>query len=439
MWDSVKAMRKLPPVLLAFVLMTTSCADSREGPARTSPPEASSGRIEVMAGWTGDEAAAFRQVLAGFTQKTGINVDFESVQQDLPTILSSRVDGGDPPDVAVLAQPGLLKELATLGVLVPVESPVSSSVDQNYAPVWRDLASVDGTLYGVFFKGANKSTVWYDVKVFEAHGLAPPKTWDDWVALSQELLEAGITPIAVGGADGWVLSDWFENVYLRTAGPEKYDQLAEHEIAWTDQSVKDALAIMAELIGVEDYVARGLDGATDVDWRESVKMVFSDAPEAAVVYEGDFVAGEIISETDARPGIDFAFFEWPSIDGSPRAVVGGGDVAVVLTDHPGAMQLVGYLATPEAAEIWAALGGFSSPNKNVDPSVYPDDISRAFAVALANAEVFRFDLSDLVPASFGATREAGIWGRLQDWLNNPADIDGITARLETEAEAAFGG
>jgi len=432
-------MRKLPPVLLAFVLMTTSCADSREGPARTSPPEASSGRIEVMAGWTGDEAAAFRQVLAGFTQKTGINVDFESVQQDLPTILSSRVDGGDPPDVAVLAQPGLLKELATLGVLVPVESPVSSSVDQNYAPVWRDLASVDGTLYGVFFKGANKSTVWYDVKVFEAHGLAPPKTWDDWVALSQELLEAGITPIAVGGKDGWVLSDWFENVYLRTAGPEKYDQLAKHEIPWTDQSVKEALAIMAELIGVEDYVARGLDGATDVDWRESVKMVFSDTPEAAVVYEGDFVAGEIISETDARPGTDFAFFEWPSIDGSPRAVVGGGDVAVVLTDHPGAMQLVGYLATAEAAEIWAALGGFSSPNKNVDPSVYPDDISRAFAVALANAEVFRFDLSDLVPASFGATPEAGIWGRLQDWLNNPADIDEISARLETEAEAAFGG
>ncbi len=432
-------MRKLPPVLLAFVLMTTSCADSREGPARTSPPEASSGRIEVMAGWTGDEAAAFRQVLAGFTQKTGINVDFESVQQDLPTILSSRVDGGDPPDVAVLAQPGLLKELATLGVLVPVESPVSSSVDQNYAPVWRDLASVDGTLYGVFFKGANKSTVWYDVKVFEAHGLAPPKTWDDWVALSQELLEAGITPIAVGGKDGWVLSDWFENVYLRTAGPEKYDQLAKHEIPWTDQSVKEALAIMAELIGVEDYVARGLDGATDVDWRESVKMVFSDTPEAAVVYEGDFVAGEIISETDARPGTDFAFFEWPSIDGSPRAAVGGGDVAVVLTDHPGAMQLVGYLATAEAAEIWAALGGFSSPNKNVDPSVYPDDISRAFAVALANAEVFRFDLSDLVPASFGATPEAGIWGRLQDWLNNPADIDEISARLETEAEAAFGG
>ena len=235
-----------------------------------------------------------------------------------------------------------------------------------------------------------------------------------------------------------MLSDWFENVYLRTAGPEKYDQLAEHEIPWTDQSVKDALAVMGELIGVEDYVARGLDGATEVDWRESVKLVFSDAPEAAVVYEGDFVAGEIISETDARPGTDFAFFEWPSIDGSPRAVVGGGDVAVVLTDHPGAMQLVGYLATPEAAEIWAALGGFSSPNKNVDPSVYPDDISRAFAVALANAEVFRFDLSDLVPASFGATRDAGIWGRLQDWLNNPADIDGISARLETEAEAAFG-
>ena len=108
------------------------------------------------------------------------------------------------------------------------------------------------------------------------------------------LLDAGITPVAVGGADGWTLSDWFENVYLRTAGPEKYDQLTNHEIPWTDQSVKDALATMGELIGVSDFVARGSSGAGQVGFGDSVKLVFSDAPEAAIVYEGDFVAGVIL-------------------------------------------------------------------------------------------------------------------------------------------------
>ncbi|MFQ5949034.1 MAG: carbohydrate ABC transporter substrate-binding protein, partial [Acidimicrobiia bacterium] len=225
--------------------------------------------------------------------------------------------------------------------------------------------------------------------------------------------------------------------YLRTAGPEKYDQLAAHEIPWTDDSVKQALAILGELIGVEENVALGLSGATEVSFLESVRLVFSENPQAAVVYEADFVAGVILSDTTARPGADFDFFPWPSIDGSPPAVVGGGDVAVVLRNSPGAMQLISYLATPGAAEIWAALGGFSSPNKAVDPSLYPDDITRASAVALANADVFRFDLSDLVPARLGSTAAAGIWGRLQDWLNDPDDIDGITARLEEEARAAF--
>jgi len=50
---------------------------------------------------------------------------------------------------------------------------------------------------------------------------------------------------SIGGADGWTLTDWFENVYLRTAGPEKYDQLTAHEIPWTDQSVVEEMLTKA--------------------------------------------------------------------------------------------------------------------------------------------------------------------------------------------------
>ncbi len=437
--DGAKTTRSPHVLVLSLALLLTGACSPSDTVAE-EPPLGSTvaAPLEVMAGWIGDEEAAFRQVLAGFTRETGVSVEFQSIGDDLPDILWRRIEQGDPPDVAVLAQPGLLKDLASAGVLLSIEDEAGVTVDENFARVWRELGSVDGTLYGVFFKAANKSTVWYDVGALQAHGLDPPRTWDEWIVLSEKLVEAGITPLAVGGADGWVLSDWFENVYLRTAGPEKYDMLARHEIPWTDASVKEALSILGELIGVDEFVARGRDGATEVDFETSVQLVFSDTPQAAMVYEGDFVAGFILSGTNAQPGIDFNFFDWPSIDGSPSAVMGGGDVAVVLTEDRAALQLVNYLATPSAGQIWAALGGFSSPNRSLDPSVYPDEITRASASALADADVFRFDLSDLVPAELGATRNAGIWGRLQDWLNNPDDIDSITARLENEAQAAFG-
>ena len=403
-------------------------------------PVMAPGSIVVMAKWgaSGGEGDAFQQVLDAFTEKTGITVRYVGVGDELPTILSTQVEGGAPPDVAILPQPGLLIDLASIGALVPIEDAAGATLDSNFAPVWRELGSADGVLYGVFFKGANKSTVWYDVNVFADNGITPPTTWEEWVAAAGNLLDAGITPVAVAGADGWTLSDWFENVYLRTAGPEKYDQLTKHEIPWTDQSVKDALATMGELIGVSDFVARGSSGAGQVGFGDSVKLVFSDAPEAAIVYEGDFVAGVISAETSAQPGTGFDFFDFPSIGGSPPAVMGGGDVAVALTDAPEALALIEYLATPEAGQIWAALGGFSSPNMNVDLSVYPDDIGRAAAAALASAEVFRFDMSDLVPSALGGTTGSGIWGGLQNWLADPSSVDSVLEQLEADALAAFG-
>jgi hypothetical protein len=235
---------------------------------------------------------------------------------------------------------------------------------------------------------------------------------------------------SIGGADGWTLTDWFENVYLRVAGPEKYDQLTNHEIPWTDQSVKDSLTELGKVFGDTENIAGGTSGALQTDFPTSVTQVFSDPPKAATVYEGDFVGGVISAETTAQPGEGFNVFDFPSIGGSGPSVVGGGDVIVMFKDSPAAQALVSYLATPEAAEIWAAKGGFSSPNKNVDASVYPDDITRATATALAQAEVFRFDLSDLLPGAFGGDAMFTI---LQDFLKNPQDVDGTAQKLEEAA------
>ncbi len=415
---------------LALVWLLAMAAAACGSPAPGS-------RLEVAAVWTGGEQKAFGQVLAAFEKQTGTQVRYTSTGDDIAAVLGTRLQGGNPPDVAILPQPGLLADLARQGALKPIEAVAGKEVDENYTPVWRQLGSAKGTLYGVWFKAANKSLVWYDVGVFRAAGVGPPSTWADWLRVSRTISDYGVPPFSIAGADGWTLTDWFENVYLRTAGPELYDRLTRHEIPWTHPSVAVALSTLSQIFGRPEWLFGGTSGALQTDFPTSVSQVFRSPPKAAMVFEGDFVAGVIAGETRAKLGTDAGSFAFPSIQGSPPSVVAGGDVAVLLRESAGGKALIRFLATPEAGKIWARLGGFTSPSKAVNASAYADEISRRSAEALLAARNVRFDMSDQAPAAFGGTPGQGEWAILQDFLRRPADIHGIMQRLEAAATRAY--
>jgi ABC-type Fe3+ transport system substrate-binding protein len=423
--------------MATLTLVAAACQGAEQPP--TEERDLSGQSVEVAAVWTEGTGEQQRmiEILDAFEASTGATAEFTSTGDDIASVLGPRIEGGDPPDVAILPQPGLLIDYAEEGSLIEIEDAAGDEVDANYASVWRELGSVDGTLYGVWFKAANKSTFWYNVNVFNDAGVEPPATWEDLQTAAQTVSDSGVTPYAIDGASGWVLSDWFENIYIRVAGPEGYDQLTTHEIQWTDQTVKDSLALFAEVVGDEANVLGGTSGTLQSEFPNSVTQTFADPPKAGMVYEGDFVAGVITTETEAQLGADADFFNFPAIEGSAPAVVGGGDVVVLMQDTEAGKALIEFLATPEAAEIWAAQGGFTSPNQNVDLSVYPDDITRRSAEALTQAESFRFDLSDLQPAAFGSTTGQGIWGLLQEFVRDP-DVDKTAEDLEKAAARAFG-
>ena len=403
---------------------------------RHNPPTLCSrdfgGKLVVAAAWQGREAENFEKVLDLFRKRTKADIVYATGTQDIATKLRASIDDGCPPQVALLPQPGLLEELARRNALVRLEGVAGKEVDSNYDPLWRQRGSVDDTLYGVWFKAANKSIIWYNARVFEDAGVEPPRTWQELKEVAGVLAAKGISPFAVAGATGWTLTDWFENVYLRTAGPEMYDKLALHDIPWTDPSVVTALSRLAEIFGNDAWLLGGREGALRTTYKDAVIDVFADPPRAAMVYEADFVASVISEHTPAKLGQGANFFEFPSI-GGPEGVVWsatatGGDVAVLLKDDPLGRQLVRFLATPEAAEPWARAGGFVSPNKGVNIDVYESDVRRA-VMALRQAES-RFDLSDLQPPAFGARSGAGMWAILQDLLRSPTDVVGIAQRLE---------
>ncbi|RDG38688.1 ABC transporter substrate-binding protein [Streptomyces corynorhini] len=401
-------------------------------------PKLDGEKIQVAAVWTGAEQKNFTKVLTEFEKRTGATVTFVPAQDPIVNFLGTKIAGGSPPDVAMLPQVGAIQQAVEKKWAKPAGAEAKAQLEKNYGKGWQDLGAVDGEQYGVYFKAANKSLIWYNNAAFENAGASVPTTWKDFLSTAETISASGVTPVSVGGADGWTLTDWFENVYLSQAGPEKYDQLAKHEIKWTDGSVKDALTTLAELFGKPSLIAGGTDGALQTEFPASVTQTFTggDQPKGAMVFEGDFV-GVNIAETEAKIGTDAKVFPFPAV-GTDSPVVTGGDAAVALKDTKGAQALLTFLASADAAKIWAESGGFVSPNKSLDVAAYPNDVQRDIAKALiAAGDDFRFDMSDQMPQSFGGTPGKGEWKALQDFLKNPKDIAGVQQQLESAAAKAY--
>ena len=396
--------------------------------------------VEIVGVWQDVETARFEAVLEDFERRTGAEVTYTSTAgEDIADVLDARVARRDPPALALLPQPGLLRRYAQIGEILPIDGVVDEPTLANWSGEWRSFGSFDGRPYGVWFKAAHKSLVWYRIAAFERAGVVPPRDLDSLISMARDFASNGTPAFAVSGDDQWTLTDWFENLYLRMAGPDRYDALAERRLAWTDASVVDTLALMQELLS-PPVATGGPDGIAATTFTDSIRLVFLEpsAPSGpAMLVEGDFVAGTITGGTDSQLGIDADVFAFPDNDPARRLVVGGGDAVVMFTSTPASRALLSYLATPAAAEIWVRKGGFVSPNADVDLAAYPDDVSRIIARSLVEAgDGFRFDLSDLQPASFGATSDQGMFGILTTFITIGGDAADAARRLEAAAAAA---
>lgn len=416
----------------------TSASGSAASGGGTAPgpalPDLSGKSIQVLAEWSGTEQQDFQKVIDAFTAKTHAKVSYQGAGDQTVTVLQSKIAGGGAPDVALIAAPGAITDLAKAGKLTPLSADVQSTIDANFDPGWKKLGTIDGKSYSIMFKAADKGTFWYNTAAFQQAGIQPPTDWAGFLKDCQTLSDAGITPVSVGGADGWTLADWFQNVYLSQAGPDMYDKLSHHQIPWTDPSVKQALTTLGQLFGNDQFLAGGKSGALQTSFNDSVTNTFKTPSKAAMVFEGDFSSSVITSTTSAKLGTDAKFFPFPAAGSTANFVQGSGDAAVALNGNPATMAFIQFLASPQAGSIWAQAGGFLSPNKNVPASAYPDDITRAEAAQLTQAGPnFRFSLDDLSPAGFGGTKGAGEWGDLQYFLGHPTDVDGTAAKLEADA------
>ncbi|MBI3961713.1 MAG: carbohydrate ABC transporter substrate-binding protein [Deinococcus sp.] len=398
--------------------------------------------VSLFVTFGGSELNALRQGLDAFTSATGIEVIVEQSREIIP-ILRTRVAGGNPPDVALVPRPGVVAEYARLGAIFPLVNADGSdgimsaeTLHANYSQGLIDVGVVDGVVYGLMAKANSKSTVWYKPASLAALGFSVPSTWDELIAITNAYRAAGKTPWSIGGQDGWTLTDWFENIYVRVAGPENYLRLfVTHEIEWTDPSVVEAMNLFRQIIRPEENLAGGAEGSLSRGFIDAANLVFRPDAGAELYYEGGFIGGIVSANfPDLRPGEDFTAFLFPAIRPEyGRPVVGGGDLLVAYRDTPEVREFFNFVAGTEFATIWAATGAIVSPNRNVDPSVYTV-LAALDAGQVANAEAFVFDGSDLAPSALGGD---AMFTGLQDFVSNPDQLTEILQFLEDVADANY--
>jgi ABC-type glycerol-3-phosphate transport system substrate-binding protein len=421
---------------LVFALVAVSCGggdDEGDGGA-----EKGTGTVTVLSLWGGSEKEAFEKVLAGFTKKTNIKTKYETARDFLP-VIRTRLAAGNPPMVAIVPRPGIVADLAQDGSLITFDDLGldADAINENYAKAWTDLTTIDGETYGIVAKANSKSTVWYKPKSLEALGEQTPETWDQLLALTQKYKQDGKVPWAVGAGDGWPLTDWFESIYLYKFGPEKYEQLFNGDLEFTDPSVKASLVEMVKIINNQN-VPGGIEAALGTAFVDSIGQVFGTNPKAELYYEGGFVGGIAVGEVNPslKPGTDIDFFPFPKFnDTIGQPLLGAGDVAVAFENNEDVKALMDYLASPEAGTIWVSTGAIVSPNKGVDLSSYPNELVKKEADQVRNAEVFRFDGSDLLPGALGTE-----WPTvLQGVIKNPGNMDQLLSDFQQQASVEFGG
>jgi alpha-glucoside transport system substrate-binding protein len=363
----------------------------------------SSDSLRVVALWNGWELTQFHDVLTAFSRRGPWHVSLLSAGNDLGAFVGNRVARTAAPDVALVQRPQMVS--ANLERLVPLTPSPGVPAD------WTRLLTFGGHLYGSWFKVAHKSLVWYRTDRLRGE----PEGWEAWVALCRDMAVRGEPPLAIGAADGWVLTDWFENA-LAAIDPGTYARLARGDSLWRHPSVALALARIAEIWSIPGVFTGGPRRALLTQFDGALVQVFEHGS-AAMVAGADFFY-PIIRQNGSAPA---SWFRFPCRISEPLPLVAAGDAAVLL--RPGktaARALISWLGSPDAARPWAATGGLLSLNPRVTD--YPGDLSRlATEIRQPAARGVTFDLSDQLGGGLVGSDGHGTWRIFQEFFSAVAE------------------
>jgi alpha-glucoside transport system substrate-binding protein len=373
------------------------------------------------------EADRLNESWADFESCTGIDVVYEP-SKEFETQINVRAQGGNPPNLAIFPQPGLLAAQARDGYIVPAPEGVVANAQEFWSEDWQAYGIVDDTVYGAPLMASVKGYVWYSPSMFEENGWEVPETLDDLLAVTGDIQASGVVDapwcvgFASGDATGWPGTDWVEDFVLRQAGPEVYDQWVSNEVKFTDPEIQAAFDGVGEFIREPEFVNGGLGDVNSIATTEfgDGGLPILDGTCAlhhqATFYEGFWPEGTVVA-----PDGDVWAFLLPGSEAGANAVTGGGEIVAAYSDAEEVAALQTYLSSDLWANNRVSLGGVISANSGLDPENASSDLLKdAVAILQDPNTTFRFDASDLMPGAVGA---GSFWKGMVDWIGGKSTAD----------------
>jgi alpha-glucoside transport system substrate-binding protein len=403
-------------------------------------------RVTIQTQWILGEGLNFDAAVADFEKATGIEIVQESIASQNELVLRTRLEGGTPPDLAVLAQPSAVVEYGERDLTTDVATFMdAATLNEQFPATGFGAATVggeNGEIYGIPFKVDVKSTIWYPIKAFESHNYAVPTTWEEMEALAAKIVADGngspwCLGIKDGQATGWIGTDWLEDVLLRTAGVEAYNRFITNDLKFDSPEVREALAVIAEQWFTEGYVNEGYQSITATDRLEPMDPMFPTdgnwegfTPGCWMHRQATWFGPDFFPDKRANPtadsqyvvGEDIGIMYFPQIEeehGTPA--LGSGDTVMVPTPPGGAelrpevKAVAEFLSTPYGLQRWIERGSAIHANQTTPPEWYEGfyklDVANDI---LADATGFGFDASDLMPPE--ANR--AFWDGITAWIDS---------------------
>jgi alpha-glucoside transport system substrate-binding protein len=392
--------------------------------AQFSPYAGAKGTVTIFGSIISPESNSLQKSWAQFEQCTGITINYtgsNTFESDLPV----KVNGGNPPDLALIPQPGLLTQMVLAGA---VKNPPAQTVanEANWSQYWKNYGSVGGNFYAAPMSANMKSLVWYSPKFFAAHGYKVPTTWADMMSLSAQIAKSGAAKPWCGGinsgtASGWPATDWLEEVVLGKYGAKVYADWISHKIKFNSPQILDAMTTVHNWMQNPAWVNGGFGSVQTIagtTFQNAGMPILKN--QCAMLQQASFYEAQWPKGTKVGPNGDVFAFKLPPVSSQvTNPVEGGGEFVTAFSSDPATQAVQNYLSSPEWADSRIKVApGWVSANQKVDQKLYTDPIDQLSAKYLADpTATFAFDASDAMPAAVGAGQE---WKSMVSWFSNPS-------------------
>jgi alpha-glucoside transport system substrate-binding protein len=423
----------VPVVALLMVMAGCTAEEGGDGDGGGGQGE-NTGRVNVLNALSAEEGEALQAVIdETITPDVDYVVEIEASEQ-FEEQLQIRAQGGTL-DLILLPQPGAVQSQAASGNAVSLEDMGFdiAALEETFGAYYLSLGEFEGEHYGFPTNANYKSMVWYAKDDFDAAGYEIPTTWDELIALSDQIVADGGTPWCVGyesgTATGWPATDWMEEIMLKTAGIDTYQQWATHAIPFNDPAVVNAGEMFGQIMFTDGYVLGGADQTPAIPFGDSPLPMFDDPPGCWLHHQATFINAFFPEGTET--GVDYDWFPFPAIDEDNTLFAG--ELAVAFDNRP---EIVDFLERFSEEETQCAMGGDPglgrlSPNVNVGADCYANPIlaeaSGLLADALANG-TGGFDASDQMPPEVGS---GSFWSGMVEYMQGgPGSLEGTLTDIE---------